>query len=65
LSENGTSTANFICFSVTVKTRLALFDKLYVDKLKAIERCCALECMKIPSGIANSKLKAENRVSVF
>jgi hypothetical protein len=65
LSENGTSTANFICFSVTVETKLALFDKLYVDKLKTVERCYAFECMKIPSAIGNSKFVAENCVSVF
>jgi hypothetical protein len=65
LSENGASTANFICFSVTVETRLAHFDQLFVDKLKAVERCYAIERMKVPPGIGNNKLVAENNVSAF
>jgi hypothetical protein len=60
-----TSTADFVCFSVTVETRLALFDKLFADKLRAVERCYAFERMKIPSEIGNSKLVAETSVSIF
>jgi hypothetical protein len=67
LCENGTgiTIANCTCFSVTVETRLALFDKLFVDKLKAAERCYAFERMKVPSGIGNSKLVTADSVSVF
>jgi hypothetical protein len=33
--------------STTLENSLALFDKLCIDKLKAVERCYALERMNI------------------
>jgi hypothetical protein len=57
--------ANYFCFSVTVETRLALFDELLVQKLKAVERYYAFERMKIPPEIGNSKLVVEDNVSMF
>jgi hypothetical protein len=44
----------------TTENRLALFDKLFVDRLKAAERCYALQRMNILPGIANSKLVTED-----
>jgi hypothetical protein len=67
LYENGTGNtiANFSFFSVTVENRLTLFDQLFVEKLKAAERCYEIERMKVPCGIENRKLVAEDSVSVF
>ncbi|XP_023715215.1 borealin [Cryptotermes secundus] len=47
-------------FDMQFENRLALFDKLFAEKLKAVERCYALERMKIPPEILNSKLVTED-----
>jgi hypothetical protein len=56
---------NSACFFVTVETRLSIFDEMLVQKLKAVERYHAFECMKIPSGILNNKLVVKDNVSIF
>ena len=55
---------NYICCFVAGEARCALIDKLFEAKLKALEHHYAVECLKIPPEILNSKfLQAD--VSIF
>ena len=55
---------NCTCCFVAVEARCALIDKLYEEKLKALEHHYAVECLKIPPEILNSKILQDN-VSTF
>lgn len=47
-------------FDMQFKNRLDIFDELFADKLRAAERCYALERLKVTAGIGNSKFVAED-----
>jgi len=55
---------NCTCCFVAGEARRALIDQLFERKLKALEHHYALECLKIPPEILNSKILQTN-VSVF
>jgi len=55
---------NCTCCFVAVEARCALIDKLFEGKLKALEHHYAVECLKTPPAILNSKILQAN-VSMF
>lgn len=55
---------NCTCCFVAVEARCALIDKLFEGKLKALEHHYAVECLKTPPAILNSKILQAN-VSIF
>jgi hypothetical protein len=57
--------ANYTGFFVAVETRCARFDELYEWKLKALEHHYAVERLKIPSEILNSKVIMQANVSII
>ena len=51
---------NCACCFVAGEARCALIDQLFERKLKALEHHYALECLKIPPEILNSKILQAN-----
>ena len=56
---------NCTCFFVAVEARCAVIDELFEWKLKALEHHYAVERLKIPSEILNSKSILHANVSIF
>jgi hypothetical protein len=53
------------CCFVAVDARCAAIDTLFENKLKALEHHFAVECLKIPPEILNSKILPPSTVSIF